>query len=132
MICIFCGNKTAVANSRFQRRQLAVWRRRNCRACGLTFTTQEKVNYSLSSLKVLGAKGALEPFSETKLLLSLYGSLSHRKSAAADAKALTDTVISQLLPARKSIEVRDITSTAYKTLKKFDLPGSTYYKAHYC
>jgi transcriptional regulator NrdR family protein len=97
--------------------------------CGTTFTSIEAVDLS-GNVTVKNNK-ALEPFQRDKLLLSIYDSLKHRKSALSDATGLTDTVISALYPLMQNavIQKLDIVQAATKTLRRFDKAAATYYQA---
>ena len=130
MVCIQCGAETKVVNSRLQKRLNQVWRRRKCTTCNIVFTTNEVTDYS-GSIAVRDYNGALAPFLRDKLLLSLYASLQHRKTAAQDAASLTDTVISRLLAQsqRSVIEDRSIVNTAYLVLLRFDKVAAVHYEA---
>lgn len=129
MVCIYCGNETKVVNSRPQKRLNRVWRRRTCLNCGTTFTSTEAVDLS-GSVTVRDIK-RLEPFQRDKLLMSIYDSLKHRKSALSDATGLTDTVISQLYPLMSDavIEKTAITEVTGVVLRRFDKAAATHYQA---
>ena len=60
MVCIYCGGETKVTNSRLQKRNNQVWRRRQCLECKGVFTTHEAVD--LSSALLIDKSGAPEPF----------------------------------------------------------------------
>lgn len=130
MRCIYCGNNTAVTNSRLQKRANHIWRRRHCKDCGATFTTEERPQYELS-WTVKTKTGSHEPFSRDKLLLSLYRSLQHRKSALYDAGELTQTVMDRLRAgiADGRIDGRAIAETAQVALNRFDKVAGTHYIA---
>lgn len=129
MVCIYCGSETRVINSRPQKRTNRVWRRRTCLSCGTTFTSIEAVDLS-GSVRVRDPK-SLQPFQRDKLFLSIYDSLKHRKTATADATALTDTVISRLSAYMKdaTVDKNNIIATTLKVLKRFDRVAATYYAA---
>lgn len=129
MVCIYCSGETKVTNSRLQKRANRIWRRRQCLNCGAIFTTEEQV---VTEQSILVRKiSAVEPFSRDKLLLSLYESLRHRKTAVSDATGLTDTIWSQLLPhiQHASVTREDIVKTAASVLKRFDKAAATSYAA---
>lgn len=130
MVCIQCGAETKVVNSRLQKRLNQVWRRRKCLACGVVFTTNEVTDYG-GSIAVRNHRGALTPFSRDKLLLSLYASLQHRKTAAQDASSLSDTVISRVLTQSQHsvIDDRNIVNTVYLVLLRFDKVAAVHYEA---
>jgi transcriptional repressor NrdR len=129
MVCIYCGSETQVTNSRHQKRANQVWRRRKCVNCGAIFSTLEGVNTS-QALSVQ-KKNGLEPFSRDTLLITVYDSLRHRKTALQDATALTSTIISTLTPlADNAVIDRDVIVTVTITiLQRFDKPAATHYQA---
>lgn len=130
MVCVHCDGKTTVTNSRHQKRLNQVWRRRHCKNCGATFSSEEAVTYG-GAWTVQDASGELWPFSRDKLLLSLHRSLQHRLDAVRDAGALTDTVIKKLSSATKDgrLERKAIKNTVQVALNRFDKAGSTHYAA---
>jgi transcriptional repressor NrdR len=130
MVCIQCGSKTEVVNSRTGRRSNQVWRRRHCTRCGALFTTEERADYE-AAWAVRSPQGRLEPFSRDKLLVSLYRSLRHRPAALRDAGALADTIINKLRAqaADGVLESRIITGTARVALNRFDHAASVAYQA---
>ena len=129
MVCIYCGSRTQVINSRPQKRLNHIWRRRECTACRAVFTTSE-IPDLLKSLLVKQGKH-LKPFSRDKLFLSLYRSLQHRKQATNDASCLTDTVLSKIMPHIHNgvISNEQIVSVSLLVLKNFDKPAATHYLA---
>lgn len=131
MVCVYCKQKTQVTNSRLQKKQNNVWRRRHCLNCGANFTTLEKPDFT-TALSVTD-QNRYEPFLRDKLLLSVFDSLKHRKSALHDATSLTDTIIAQAY-ARISdgkIERSQLVSISLQTLQRFDKPAATYYAAYH-
>jgi transcriptional repressor NrdR len=131
MVCVLCGKKTSVVNSRLQRKTNQVWRRRQCLSCKAVFSTQETVQHELAWL--VSDKGRFEPFSRDKLFLSLYKSCEHRKTALSDAKGLTDTVIGKLQPHLEgsTLKAGDIAAVAQVALNRFDKAASVHYQAFY-
>lgn len=130
MVCIHCGSKTDVINSRHQKRRNQVWRRRRCQHCRAVFTTQEAADYSGAWL-VVTSDGALEPFWRDKLYLSIHNSLQHRATAPVDATDLTDTIVQALskIVVNSAIKRSDIVRIALLTLSRFDSVASTHYRA---
>ena len=130
MVCIQCGQKTQVINSRHQARTNQVWRRRRCLTCQAIFTTLESAAYDAAWL-VKGYTGSHIPFSRDKLFLSLYHSCQHRPTAISDAAALTDTVIRKLLAEVRAsvLDVRSIAAAAQVALNRFDKAASVHYQA---
>ena len=132
MVCIQCGAKTHIVNSRHQRRSNQVWRRRQCWDCQAVFTTEEVVQYE-TAWTVLKRTGDLQPFSRDKLFLSLYQACKHRQTALRDAGALTDTVIRKLTAhvTHGAVNSRSIANTAQVALNRFDDAASVSYQAFY-
>jgi transcriptional regulator NrdR family protein len=82
------------------------------------------------SLVVINRK-SVEPFSREKLLISIYDSLRHRKTAVNDATGLSSTVISRLysLSHEAQIKREDIINTTIAVLRRFDKVAATHYTA---
>jgi transcriptional repressor NrdR len=129
MVCLYCDTKTGVINSRHQKKTNRVWRRRSCTQCNALFTTTETID-TLTSLLVQTAND-LRPFSRDYLLLSIYDSLKHRKTAITDATALTDTIFSLVLSRSKQpvIQRNSIVDASLEVLNRFDKVGATHYGA---
>ena len=130
MVCVHCGHKTQVINSRPQRRTNQVWRRRLCIDCGALFSTTEAADYS-ALWAVKQPSGSLQPFSRDKLLLSLHRSCQHRSTAVADAASLADTIITKLRAQATGghLSPRQIAQTAQVALNRFDAASSVHYQA---
>ncbi len=132
MICIYCGNKTQVTNSRIQKRLNRIWRRRRCLVCNAIFTTEEMADLR-TSLSVRCANGPVAPFSRDKLFISILRSVGHRTSSIDDAGALTATVIAILLhdATTAAIGPADIIRTVLATLHRFDNVAAVQYQAYH-
>jgi transcriptional regulator NrdR family protein len=130
MVCIHCGSQTRIANSRPQKRNNQIWRRRECLSCHAVFTTEESVDYT-GAWTVRNTQGALEPFSRDKLFVSLIRSLEHRKTALSDAMGLTETIIQKLSGnvANGTLQTRQIVQVAQVALNRFDAAASVSYAA---
>jgi transcriptional repressor NrdR len=120
MVCIYCGGETKVTNSRLQRRNNHVWRRRECLACHSVFTTHESVQLE-SALSVI-KHGRNEPFLADLLLNELMRALSHRKDVYTASREVMATVIKKLLalPQKPRFEPADISKTTAAVLIRFD------------
>lgn len=131
MVCVYCGGETKVVNSRPQRRNNQVWRRRRCSTCGAQFTTQEAAQLELAWQ--VGHEGHIQPFSRDKLLLSLFRSCEHRKAALSDAEALTETVIKKLHVYVRNglLDSKDVARVAQVALNRFDKTASMHYAAYH-
>jgi transcriptional repressor NrdR len=131
MVCIYCGGETKVTNSRSRQKGLQTWRRRQCQSCQAVFTTIEGAQEEHSL--VVKRANAYEPFLRDKLLVSVYESLKHRKTALTDASALTDTIITTLMPkfASGQIDNQTITAVAKGVLSRFDDAAAVHYQAYH-
>lgn len=130
MVCVYCQSKLAVINSRPQKRTNSVWRRRACPACKSVFTTVEAVDYGF--LFIYNRPGSpIEPFSETKLLISVYEACKHRKSPEEDAKHLTDTIIHRVFTSSPGTTVQRnlVIDKALLVLRQFDKAAAVQYEA---
>lgn len=135
MRCLYCQNDTRVVNSRLQKRSNNTWRRRHCIGCGAVFTSVEQINleYSVRFQPALGKNIASQPFSRDKLFVSVYEACRHRKTALADATALTETILQRLAPHfRQAVVEREVViATALTVLGRFDHVAATYYGAYH-
>lgn len=140
MVCIYCGGKTQVTNSRAQKRVNHVWRRRECYNCHAAFTTQEAVDYS-GSIVVRPERAAGQsikhlpssPFSRDKLYVSVLKALGHRMTAVDDATALTNTIIGRLLTGTTGAVITPATIIVitHETLARFDTAAAVQYRAYH-
>ena len=131
MVCIYCGSDTRVKNSRLQRRSNTVWRRHLCVQCGAVFTSLEHLAYD-RSLGIIDGASHIVPFARDVLYLSIYESCRHREAAATDASALTDTILSKLIPAKVAgglLQRADIVRIASETLRRYDRAALVQYQA---
>jgi transcriptional repressor NrdR len=132
MVCIYCNGSTQVINSRPQKRTNTTWRRRQCQNCSHIFTTEESALLS-AIIAVEASNGSTTGFEREKLLISLYNSLRHRPTALKDAVAITNTVITKLLPqaTEATIQAATIITTASQVLKRFDTAADVQYRAYH-
>ncbi len=132
MICIYCGSKTRVSNSRAQNKTNQTWRRRKCLGCQGVFTTVEQTDLA-TSLIYRKDSSHTEPFQRNKLLFSIYSACGHRKNASSDATALTVTIVSKLLPkvSTATLKRSDIINVATDVLKHFDKAAAVHYTAYH-
>lgn len=135
MVCIYCGQQTHITNSRPQRRQAGTWRRHHCQACGAIFTSLERADYSSSLSFQNSSASHIVPFDRDSLFISIYEACKHRPSAAQDASALTDTVISRLLRSSQRrvglVERAQLITLVATTLKTFDHAAHVSYLAYH-
>ena len=131
MVCVYCGGQTNVTNSRLQKHQNSVWRRRRCKHCGAIFSSLERTNYD-SLLVVRYGTSHIVPFQRDILFLSIYDACRHRTTSVADAAALSNTVIAKLIPLQTTKGMVDrtvIAAVTSETLRRFDAAAYTHYLA---
>lgn len=129
MICICCGSKTKIVNSRSFKKGFEKWRRHRCISCKEVFTSRELPDLE-TSLLVRKNFGSLEPFYISKLLISIYKALDHRKNAQNDAYVLMQTICAQLLPEmNKELRSSIIAEHTINALKHFDPVGAVKYQS---
>lgn len=132
MVCIYCGHKTAVTNSRTSKQSAATWRRRECTTCHSTITTRESIDYA-TAVHVKDSSGDSQPLNRDKLFISLHASLTHRSSALEDASDLAATILAELtkLQVNGVLHKKTITETAHRVLERFDKVAAVHYAAHH-
>ena len=132
MVCIYCGDKTHVSNSRTQRRTNYIWRRRICGDCGGIFTTIERPSLD-GSVVIKKRNGEISNFVREILFLDIYKCCAHRSSAVTDAAAITDTIIGKLRNhiSSASVERDDVIKTSASVLKNFDRAAEVQYLAYH-
>jgi len=125
---MYCGAPTQVANSRSQKRNNTIWRRRSCTKCDSVITTIERADLG-SALRVSYAPHRLVPFSRDILFVSIYEACKHRSSAVRDAINLTDLVIGRLIAQASDglIQKERIAATTVKALQPFDGAAAAVY-----
>lgn len=132
MFCINCFSaSTTVANSRPNKKQPSVWRRRKCARCGEVFTTYERP--SLADNKSIALpSGKSDMFNLGKLILSIAKAFSHSpKNAEYNALWLAQTVEDTLSSQRETITPEDIEAVTHDTLKRFDELAAVQYAAQH-
>lgn len=120
MVCVYCGNETQVTNSRHQKRNNQVWRRRRCLKCRAVFTTIESTDYA-NALRVQDGSD-FKPFLADLLYTEVLLALSDRKQAYIDAREVTATIIKALLQHKSSplFSANEISQVTAGVLKRFD------------
>jgi transcriptional repressor NrdR len=120
MVCIYCGGDTRVINSRLQRRNNQVWRRRQCIVCQSVFTTHESVELETSLSVELDGQSV--PFLPDLLLNELTQALKHRTDVYTASREVLATIVRKLLtlPQKPLYIPSDISKTTSEVLKRFD------------
>jgi len=131
MKCLKChSTQLEVTNSR--KKDFQVWRRRKCKHCGFTFTTNEYVDaQKLLQLQESSRKKQLSPYNRGTLLGELYIALSHK--AEASPLTLLETVEQTLL--RRSatnnftVTHSQLHETVTEVLERYDTLAALNYAA---
>ena len=92
MVCLYCGSKTKITNSRYNKELHKTWRRHRCTNCNWIFTTYESIDM-LQAVMVKKRSGKLEPFYEYKLFTSIKKSIDHISQPAKNANMLVQSVL---------------------------------------
>ena len=132
MFCINCFyHSTAVINSRPNKKEPVVWRRRHCIKCNTTFTTRERPSLT-DSTEVKLPSGDKELFSLGKLALSIAKSFTHSsKDAEYSSLPLAQTIETTLASQREVITPCDIEATTHSVLKRYDELAAMQYAAQH-
>lgn len=132
MVCIYCGYKTKTSISRTSQKAPRTWRRHRCTSCSAVFTSREAPDYSLA-IAVNENNRSVSAFSPDKLYLSIYRSMTHRKSPIEDTRGICDysiDVIARNLD-KGAVDRAYISKTVGKVLKNFDEAAYIHYSAHH-
>jgi transcriptional repressor NrdR len=132
MFCINCFHtNTTVANSRPQKKQSAVWRRRTCKNCGETFTTYERPSLA-DNKPVMLPGGKTDTFNLGKLIISIAKAFTHTpKEAEYNALWLAQTAEDTLSTQREVVTPDDIAAITHGVLKRFDELAAVQYAARH-
>jgi transcriptional regulator NrdR family protein len=128
MFCVNCFNpSTSVTNSRGNKKQPQIWRRRKCPNCDTVFTTYERPSLAENKPVHLAA-GKKEAFNLGKLLLSISRSFTHSPSDATYSSLhLAQSVEDILSTEREIITPEDIAATTHQVLRRFDESAAMQY-----
>lgn len=120
MVCIYCDGKTQVINSRPQKRNNQIWRRRQCLSCGVIFTTHEGID--LSSLLIVEIGSKPRPFLVDKLFTEVLLAMQDHKNCYETARETTNTIVAKLLktPGKPVYDTRQISKITAQVLKRLD------------
>ena len=132
MFCINCFHKnTKVTNSRPNKKQPTIWRRRQCTQCGTVFTTYERPSLA-DNKPVILPSGKTETFNLGKLMLSIAKSFTHAPHEAEyNTLWLAQTVEDTLSTEQKVVTPEDIEATTHAVLKRFDELAAIQYAAQH-
>jgi transcriptional repressor NrdR len=132
MFCINCFHtNTSVANSRPNKKQPQVWRRRRCPQCQAVFTTYERPSLA-DNTPISLSDGSTDTFNLGKLLLSISKAFTHSPmDAEYNALWLAQTVEDNLSTQRQVITPNDIEAATHQVLKRFDELAAVQYAAQH-
>lgn len=132
MFCINCFHtNTSVANSRPNKKQPQVWRRRRCSKCQTVFTTYERPSLA-DNTPISLSDGSQDTFNLGKLILSISKAFTHTPiEGEYNALWLAQTIEDTLSTQRRTITPQDIEATAHQVLKKFDELAAVQYAAQH-
>jgi transcriptional repressor NrdR len=131
MLCIYCSHDTKVTNSRQKNGGYEIWRRRQCLSCGQLFSSFERP-YLSNSLLVEKRSENMEPFVETKLLLSLVKCLVTEQDSLLIAEKMTKSILARCLTIKHNgvIKTKDISDLVKKGLSDSYPRAFALYNAH--
>lgn len=130
MVCPYCHSKTQVTNSRRQKRLNAVWRRRQCVACGAVFSTEEQMSFDTVWLVDNGNQTV--PFHRETLYFSIANSIPTDTNHLIHASELTDTVIKSLQKRQTAVlSLSDIISDVESVLSKYNALAALKYASEH-
>ena len=132
MFCINCFNKhTSVSNSRPNKKQALIWRRRQCNSCGYTFTTHERPSLA-DNKKISLPNGKTDEFNLGKLIISISRSFSHAPDEATyNSLWLAQTVENILSTEQEVIRPENIAAITHHTLRQYDEAAAMQYALHH-
>ena len=132
MFCVNCFHPTtSVTNSRPNKKQPLIWRRRRCQKCGTIFTTHERP--SLADNKAVQLPdGKEEIFNLGKLIISISKAFAHLpKEASYNSLWLAQTVEDTLSSQSQVIPPGDIEAATQDVLRRFDELAAVQYAARH-
>lgn len=132
MFCINCFHmNTNIANSRPNKKQPQVWRRRKCAKCGTIFTTYERPSLAENKPVVLPS-GKTTTFNLGKLIISIARAFTHAPyEAEYNALWLAQTVEDTLSTEQETVTPEDIEATTHAVLKRVDELAAIQYAAQH-
>lgn len=118
MLCPTCGSsENRVIDSRPAENGGAIRRRRQCEACGVRFTTYERLE---PQFVVLKRSGSLEPFSPAKLASSISAALADRPVSGSDVQGMVEAIEEEVRSRGHQVESVDIGKLVLDHLRDLD------------
>lgn len=132
MFCINCFNGTTrVSNTRANKKQAHIWRRRSCNRCGAVFTTRERPSLA-DNKPIILSSGEKDQFNLGKLILSISRAFTHNASEAEyNALWLAQTTEDILSTEQETVTPEDIEATVHNVLKRYDELAAIQYAAQH-
>ena len=132
MVCIYCSGRLRVVNSRPQKRNNQIWRRRQCQTCLAVFTSHEVIDTN-AALMVQRRGLAAESFVADKLFTELLLALQSRRNCYEDAREVTTATVRELLklPSSPVFKPADISRVTAGILKRLDKQAYLRYQAEH-
>ena len=119
MVCLYCYQKTRVANSRVAAAGYSIWRRRYCSNCQTAFTTSEQIVLE-SVIAFKTADGILKALRREDIYISVFNALGGLKSLSEAAEHLTRTCINKLLQQGQSVlDQQQVEKIVFETLNAY-------------
>ena len=120
MKCPFCsGEEDRVIDSRSVKDGSAIWRRRECTACGQRYTTYEYIEDM--AMSVIKSNGAREPFNRQKLIRGLMLATTKRPVSSDQVEEIASYVEDVLgSKAAREVESSAIGELVMERLKEID------------
>lgn len=120
MHCPFCNHlETHVKDSRNNKENNIVRRRRICPKCNMRFTTAERV--MLKDIFVIKRSGAKKPFDREKILLSITTAVRKRNVTEETLNKIVDHIVQEVeKSSKREIHSRDIGSMIMSHLAEID------------
>ena len=132
MVCIYCSKKTKTTISRSSTNTPKTWRRHKCPSCKAVFTSRELPDWGMS-ISVSQNNGQIRAFSTDKVFVSVYRSLSHRRSPIEDSRGITTTITESACQLQRNgvLSKEELQKTISEVLQRFDKVAQVHYDAHH-
>lgn len=118
MLCPTCGaSENRVIDSRPAENGGAIRRRRQCEACGIRFTTYERLE---PQFMVLKRSGSAEPFSPAKLASGISAALADRPVSGSDVQGMVEAIEEEVRSRGHQVDSEDIGKLVLDHLRDLD------------
>jgi transcriptional repressor NrdR len=118
MLCPTCGaSENRVIDSRPAENGGAIRRRRRCEACGIRFTTYERLE---PQFMVSKRSGSVEPFSPAKLASGISAALADRPVSGSDVQGMVEAIEEEVRSRGHQVDSEDIGKLVLDHLRDLD------------